>query len=317
MKVRDVDLSIGDDLQVRAGGDLSAGGTWPALALRGEVRIADATYVPTVDVTGMLKSLVRRKDRGGGAPSRAAKRRPAGPGALSVSLDVAIVAPEALHLEGQMAEAELGGNLRLKGTLDDPVLLGNISSTRGTVNLLGSAFDLTRARIEFNSPTEIDPDLDIVGTTTKGDDEITARIAGRASRAQLLFSSSSGKSQADVLRELVGGSSSSSSGSTSMADAAARMALQGATSSLFGTLGTRTSLQIVPLPSTAEGEDFLFSVGKDLGGGLGVTYFKGQSGETSDAFELRWRLSSRARGRVRQNQDGSLSGGFRIRSEFH
>lgn len=313
MKVRDVDLSIGDDLQVRAAADLSAGGAWPELAVKGEVRIADATYVPSVDLTGMLKSLVRRKERGA-APSRAKKRATGG---ATVAFDVAIVAPEAFHVEGQMAEAELGGNLRLKGTMEDPVLLGTVSSTRGTVNLLGSVFDLTRARIEFATPTEIDPDLDIVGTTTKGDDEITARIMGRASKAQLLFSSSSGKSQADILKELVGGSGSGSTGSTSMADAAARMALQGATSSLFGALGTRTSLQIVPLPSTAEGEDFLFSVGKDLGGGLGVTYFKGQSGETSDAFEIRWRLSSRTRGRLRQNQDGSLSGGFRIRSEFH
>ena len=183
------------------------------------------------------------------------------------------------------------------------------------MNLFGSSFDLSRARIEFANPVAIDPELDIVGTTTKGDDEITVRVSGHASKAQLLFSSSSGKSQTDVLKELFGGSTDG--GSSSVATASARMALAGATTPLLGSLGKKTAFQFVPLPTTVEGEDFLFSVGKDLGGGLAVTYYKGLSGETSDAFELRWRISSRGRGRVRQNQDGSLSGGFRIRREFH
>ena len=73
---------------------------------------------------------------------------------------------------------------------------------------------------------------------------------------------------------------------------------------------------MIPLPTTPEGEEFLFSVGKDLGGGLSATYYKGVSGETTDVFELKWRFSSRTRGRLRQNQDGSLSGGFRIRRDL-
>jgi translocation and assembly module TamB len=214
-----------------------------------------------------------------------------------------------------MADVEMGGNLQLKGTLDAPVLLGNVSSTRGTVNILGSSFDLTRARVQFSNPDTIDPDLDIVGTTTKGEDEITVRVAGSASKAQLLFSSSSGKSQTDVLRELLGGSGAG--GTNAIASSTARLAAAGAASPLAASLGTATAFQVVPLPTTAEGEDFLFSVGKDLGGGVVVTYYKGLSGETSDAFELRWRLSSEGKGRVRQNQDGSISGGFRIRHEFH
>ncbi len=92
--------------------------------------------------------------------------------------------------------------------------------------------------------------------------------------------------------------------------------MRGAATPILGELGARTDLEIVPLPTTPEGEEFLFSVGKDLGGGITATYYKGVSGETTDAFEMKWRISSRTRGRLRQNQDGSLSGGFRIRRDL-
>jgi translocation and assembly module TamB len=259
----------------------------------------------------MLTSLVSRKGSGATAQRQGNK----GHSPVTLALDVAFIAPDAIHIDGQMADVEMGGNLQLKGTLEAPVVLGNVASTRGTVNILGSSFDLSRARVQFSNPATIDPDIDIVGTTTKGDDEITVRVSGRASKAQLLFSSSSGKSQADVLRELLG--SSGAGGANAIASSTARLAAAGVASPILSSVGTATSLHIVPLPTTAEGEEFLFSVGKDLGGGLGVTYYKGLSGETSDAFELRWRISSEGRGRLRQNQDGSLSGGFRIRREFH
>ena len=92
--------------------------------------------------------------------------------------------------------------------------------------------------------------------------------------------------------------------------------MRSAATPILGALGGQTDLEIVPLPTTPEGEEFLFSVGKDLGGGISATYYKGVSGESTDAIEIKWRITSRARGRLRQNQDGSLSGGFRIRHDL-
>lgn len=303
LRARDVDLPFGTDLDVKGGADLEASGRWPDLSVSGEVRVEDATYVPTVDLMGLMK--------GFGPEKRAAAEAPAAPGGPRVALDVAVVAPRAIHVEGNMAEAELGGTLHVKGTLDQPVVLGNVAATRGTVNLLGTSFELTRARLDFDDPLKVDPDVNVVGTATRGEDEITVRITGRASKAQLSFSSARGLSQAEILAQLAG------SGGSALGDAAARMAVQGASAPILGQLGTQVDLDFVPLPTTPEGEEFLFSVGKQLGEGVTATYFKGQSADSGDAFELRWRLSSRTRGRVRQNQDGTLSGGFRIRREFH
>jgi translocation and assembly module TamB len=309
LRARDLELEAGKDVQVRAGADLAAKGEWPAPAVSGEVRIDDAVYVPSLDASQLLKALRERGSR------RAHASQGAFPPFLKdVALDVAVIARDAIHLEGNLGDAELGGNLRVKGTVGEPVVLGSVSSSRGALYFLGSSFDLTRCRIDFSDPLAIDPDLDIVATTTKNDEEITVRIDGKASKAQLLLSSSKGKSQADIVSTLLGGSSGT--GSSELSAAAARIAMRGAATPVLGALGARADLEIVPLPTTPEGEEFLFSVGKDLGGGITATYYKGSSGETTDAFELKWRLSARTRGRVRQNQDGSISGGFRIRRDL-
>jgi autotransporter translocation and assembly factor TamB len=309
LRARDLELEAGPDVQVRAAADLTAKGEWTSVTLGGEVRLEDVVYVPTVDLTGLLKSFRERKGR----PAAASQAEPS-PFMPRVSLDLALLARDAIHLEGNLGEAELGGTLRVTGKLEAPVVLGTISSTRGTIYLFGSSFDLTRCQLEFKDPLAIDPEVDVTATTTKEDEEITIRIDGRASKAQLLLSSTKGRSQADIISVLLGGSGTGSSGELSAA--AARMAMRSAATPILGALGAQTDLEIIPLPTTPEGEEFLFSVGKDLGGGISATYYKGVSGETTDAIEMKWRISSRARGRLRQNQDGSLSGGFRIRRDL-
>ncbi|HYN43493.1 MAG TPA: translocation/assembly module TamB domain-containing protein, partial [Thermoanaerobaculia bacterium] len=309
LRARDLELEARKDLQIRAGADLTAKGEWASVLVAGEVRLEDATWVPALDLSGLLKAFKARKQR----PAAAAKTERS-PFVPRVSFDIALLAKDAIHIEGNLGDAELGGTLRLKGTPEAPVVLGTISATRGTIYMLGSTFDLSRCHISFSDPLAIDPELDVVATTTKNEEEITIRVDGRASSAQLLLSSSKGKSQADIISLLLGGSGTGSS--SELAAAAARMAMRGAAAPVLGALSAHTDLEIVPLPTTPEGENFLFSVGKDLGGGISATYYKGVSGETTDAIEIRWRLSSRARGRLKQNQDGSISSGFRIRHEL-
>ncbi len=314
LRVRDLEIEPMKDVEVRAGADLTAKGDWRSLGVAGEVRLEDVVYVPVFDTAGFLKEFGARLRRT--APSRkgeTASRPGPSPFVPGVSFDVAVLARDAIHLEGGMGDAELGGSLRLKGTLQEPVLLGSISSTRGTLNLFGSIFDLSRCQVDFSDPLAIDPDLDVVATTTKNDEEITLRIRGKASKAQLLLSSSKGKSQAEIVQTLFGGPGGSGSALTA---AATKMALRGAATPFLGALGAQADVHIVPLPTTPEGESFLFSIGKELGGGLSATYFKGASGETTDAFELKWKISPLVGGRLRQNQDGSLSGGFRIKREL-
>jgi autotransporter translocation and assembly factor TamB len=303
---RGVELEVNPDLMVRADADLTARGEWRALVLGGQVRVEEAVYVPAFDLAGLLGALTERARR----PPPPVEPSPWLP---RLSFDLAVQARDAIRVEGDLGDADLGGSFRVNGTVDRPVVLGTLSSSRGTVNAFGTRFDISRADLEFKGRAGIDPDLDVLATTTRGEEEITVRVDGRASRAQLILSSSKGRSHTEIVSVLFGGSGE---GGPGLAAAAGRMALRSVATPILGALGAHTDLVIVPLPTTPEGEQFLFSVGKELGGGLSATYYKGAGGETNDAFELRLRLGSKVRGRLRQNQDGSLSGGLRIRHDL-
>lgn len=302
---RGVELEVNPDLMVRADADLTARGDWRALVLGGQVRVEEAVYVPAFDLAGLLSALTERARR----PPPPIEPSPWLP---RLSFDLAVLARDAIRVEGDLGDADLGGSFRVKGTIDRPIVLGTLSSSRGTVNAFGTRFDIARAELEFKG-LGIDPELDVLATTTRGEEEITVRVDGRASQAQLLLSSSKGRSHTEIVSVLFGGSGE---GGPGLAAAAGRMALRSVATPILGALGAQTDLVIVPLPTTPEGEQFLFSVGKELGGGLSATYYKGTGGETNDAFELRLRLGSKVRGRLRQNQDGSLSGGLRIRHDL-
>ncbi len=139
LRARDLELEAGKDVQVRAGADLAAKGEWPSPAISGEVRLDDVVYNPSLDAGELLKAF---KERGRRAT---ASKSTLPPFVRGLALDVAVIARDAIHLEGNLGDAELGGNLRVKGTVGEPVVLGSISSTRGELYVLGSSFDLSRA----------------------------------------------------------------------------------------------------------------------------------------------------------------------------
>jgi len=201
----------------------------------------------------------------------------------------------------------------------------NLTSMLGIVTLQGGAIDLFRARFEveegsirFTDPWSLDPELDIRATTTKRGERITLRITGRAGAPNLLLSSEEGKSQVEILKLLLGAGAPGETGDTAdLAALARRYAAQELGTVIAEMLGARTDLEIEPFPASAEGERFLFRVGKRLGERLELNYFKGERSEDGDAIEARLRLGGGLTLRARQNQDGSQSAGFRFRKEFH
>ncbi|MDP2354778.1 MAG: translocation/assembly module TamB domain-containing protein [Beijerinckiaceae bacterium] len=117
---------------------------------------------------------------------RAERTRAAGP-PFNARLDLAIVATNRLFVRGRGVEAELGGQLRLTGTSQDPQAVGAFDLRRGRFDLLGQRIELTRGRLDFTG--ELTPNIDLVAETRAGD--VTARIAVEGPAASPTFAISS------------------------------------------------------------------------------------------------------------------------------
>ena len=116
-------------------------------------------------------------------------------------LDLVLTAQNRIFVRGRGLNAELGGDLRLQGTTQDPVAIGAFELRRGRFDLLGQRIDLVRGRLDFTG--DLTPSLDFLAETQAGD--VTARIGvtGPASSPEFSFSSSPDLPQDEVLSRIL------------------------------------------------------------------------------------------------------------------
>jgi translocation and assembly module TamB len=104
------------------------------------------------------------------------------------------------QLDFQNSYAKLAGDvdLRVRGTLAQPSLLGHISITEGNATFAGTKYELQRGDIYFSNPVRIDPLIDLTATAHVEDYDITIGLNGTPSKLTPTFRSEPPLSEQDV-----------------------------------------------------------------------------------------------------------------------
>ncbi|MGE3871718.1 MAG: translocation/assembly module TamB domain-containing protein [Parvibaculaceae bacterium] len=134
------------------------------------------------------------------APARKTQGSQAGSGFIA-DLDVRLSAPNGIFVRGMGLEAELGGDLTVRGTSAAPRSQGGFATKRGRFEGFGKRLDLTKGLISFNG--SLDPELDFIAQTTS--DGIIAKIliTGPASEPRIAFASNPQLPQDEVIARLL------------------------------------------------------------------------------------------------------------------
>jgi translocation and assembly module TamB len=116
-----------------------------------------------------------------------------------VRLDVHITSSPQLNF--QNAYAKLAGNvdLRLRGTVASPSLLGRVSITDGSAILAGTRYELQRGDIYFTNPVRIQPSIDLNATARVEDYDITLGLHGTPEKMTVTYRSDPPLPEADVV----------------------------------------------------------------------------------------------------------------------
>lgn len=124
-----------------------------------------------------------------------------------IALNIDIHAPRRIFVRGWGLDAEFGGNLDLTGTLNKPLVNGNLDSIRGRYEEFGKRFDLKKANLRFQGSVPPSPYLDIEATTNA--DEITASVllTGSVQKPSIAFSSVPSLPQDEILSHILFGES--------------------------------------------------------------------------------------------------------------
>lgn len=134
------------------------------------------------------------------APAKKAKESPAGPGFLA-DLDVTLAAPNGIFVRGMGLEAELGGDLNVRGTSAAPRSQGGFATKRGRFEGFGKRLDLTKGEISFNG--SLDPELDFVAQTESEGIVAQILITGLASEPKVSFGSTPQLPQDEVIARIL------------------------------------------------------------------------------------------------------------------
>lgn len=121
--------------------------------------------------------------------------------AFDAALALTISAPNRVFIRGRGIDAELGGQIRVGGTLAAPALDGGFELRRGRLSVLSQRLDFSRGRLTFAGGTM--PELDFVAETRASD--VTARVvvSGPADQPVFAFTSTPELPQDEVLSRLL------------------------------------------------------------------------------------------------------------------
>jgi translocation and assembly module TamB len=116
-----------------------------------------------------------------------------------IRLDVHITSSPQLNF--QNAYAKLAGNvdLRLRGTVASPSLLGRVSITEGSAIIAGTRYELQRGDIFFTNPVRIQPSIDLNATAHVEDYDITLGLHGTPDKLAVTYRSDPPLPEADVV----------------------------------------------------------------------------------------------------------------------
>jgi translocation and assembly module TamB len=150
--------------------------------------------IATLDVREKGQRRAPRPGAAGTAPRR-----------LDLGLDLVLSAPRQVLVQGRGIDAELGGDLRVQGTVQAPVVSGGFGLLRGQFNLAGQVLRFSRGRVAFDGTAALDPRLDLEARTTAGGGTAILAVRGTASAPRIELRGEPEMPQDEVLSRLLFG----------------------------------------------------------------------------------------------------------------
>ncbi|HVL20598.1 MAG TPA: translocation/assembly module TamB domain-containing protein [Amaricoccus sp.] len=118
-----------------------------------------------------------------------------------IGLDIRVRAPNQIFVRGRGLDVEVGGELRVQGTMADIQPVGQFDLRRGRLSILGQRIDFDEGSVQLVG--NLDPLLRFVAETQSGDVTAIVTVEGRASAPKITFSSEPPLPQDEVLARVL------------------------------------------------------------------------------------------------------------------
>src|SRR5882724_822374 len=184
----DVRLRYPPGMSSTANADLRFSGTSNGAVLSGELQITRFSLSPGFDFGAYLASN-RQSSVLTGSDSLLNK----------IKFDLHIYTAPDLRFDSSLARVSGDADLRLKGTMAKPVLLGRTDIQEGQIFFNGGKYELERGDISFTNPVKIDPVVDLAASIRVRDYDIEIGFHGTSDKLNVTYRSEPPLPQADII----------------------------------------------------------------------------------------------------------------------
>jgi len=323
VRTKDLPFSIPDTTDVTMDAEATFDIKGENSILRAEVLLLEGTYYKDVNVnllTGVMERFI---------PLQRQKQQETGvslpPFLQKTVLDVSLTRRGEVLVDNNIAQLSLNPDLKVGGTLGQPVVNGRIAVTEGTVTFQNNEFTVTRGIIDFLNPYRTEATVDIKGETKVRTWTIDLTISGKLDNLEFELSSTPSEEPSDILSLLIVGKTTREMTQTQTGVTVSPSSMLAEL--VTGTYGEKvkkvTSLDVLKFESSQfattgkGGENLKLTLGKELSQRLTVTYsMETRDTETVQMGVAEYKLLENLLIRGSQGSNGIFGVDMQYRREF-
>lgn len=253
--------------------------------LGGSLTVIQAKYTEAFSVESAVYRYLRR-----GAAMEGFREQPAI--LANLYFDVNITTANSFLIDNNLSKSESKADLKLTGTLYNPVLAGRVDVVEGgEIYFSQNTFHIERGTIDFVNPNRIEPDFNLAARTRVGEYDIQLLLTGTPEKFSADFTSEPLLSEPNIISLLVTGRTLESA-SASVLNVAGNKALSYINSAVTGrieqaaarSLGLESVRIDASLVSTEENPGARITVGQHIGQDFELVF----SQDLKDAQNRTW-----------------------------
>jgi translocation and assembly module TamB len=201
MAARDIRMLYPEGMRESIDADVRLAGNTENALLSGAVNLTNVSFTPAFDLSSFAGQF-----SSGVAP-------PPSVGGISqnIHLNLSVRSSNNISLASRELSVYGAADLQVRGTADNPVILGRVNLTGGDIILNGERFLLTGATIQFVNPTETQPVIHANITTTIQQYNISLAFRGPTDHLQTQYTSDPALPEVDIIHLLAFGNTTEAS----------------------------------------------------------------------------------------------------------
>ena len=183
-----------DGVRTALSSNLALTGTPQAALLRGQVNIDQLSFTSDFDLMSFA-----------GQFSGSSTPPPTEGFSQNLQLDIGLHSTGGINLVSRMLSLQGAANLQVRGTAQQPVILGRVNLNSGDLIFSGNRYVLQGGTIDFVNPSQTQPVLDLGVTTTIQQYNVQMRFWGPADHLRTTYASDPALPPADIINLIARG----------------------------------------------------------------------------------------------------------------